>query len=136
MCTRVSYSLSSLHIYMELLHVGTGTQMWHVPPQLHWPYAHPASVGILCTLATALHTCVPVSVLISCLLLYIHMLQICFHIHLHVCSFAHVLTPPWPSPPPADAWAPLPPVTVAVVTNGLKLGRGMGLSKYFLYIYV
>lgn len=71
----------------------------------------------------------------------------CVHPHgsdVFPCSFAHVLLhtrahPAMAIPTPSGCMGsapPLPaPVTVAVVTNGLKLGRGMGLSIFYIFMY-
>lgn len=109
---------SSLHVHMGLLHVSVlmcthGT-------------CHPGSSGPMCsmvllcestpvhtqhTLGTALHMCVPVSILTSCLPLCGHVLQACLHPGVcwfaHTCSLAHAVAVSIPTP--ADAWALLPP---------------------------
>lgn len=81
-------------------------------------------------LGTALHTHMPVSILTSCLLLRVQVLWGC--LHPGVCWFAHVCSPWHVSWLMHRLCSPFP--AVAVVTNGLKLGRG--LPGVFLYIYV
>lgn len=67
-----------------------------------------------CTLGASLHMCVPVFICTSCLLLYVLVLQVCLHPDVcwlaHVCSLAHAVAIPIPTPADARALLPPPPL--------------------------
>lgn len=129
--------------------VGTGVHAWHVPPRLPWAPVRHGPIAWVSACAHLAHVWAHTqhSLTRACACVHphlmpatcVHVLQACLHTgacwFAHTCSLAHAVAIPIPAP--ADAWALLPPLpAVAVVTNGLKLGGGMGLPGYFLYIYV